>query len=171
MDGYSLWLLPRSSQAAVLAPARDRLARASGHPPFVAHVTVVGDLVQPAGALGALARRLARSTPPLTWGTPVGGQSEFYFRSLFWKWDDAPGFTALADAVEADLGPCPGRSPFAHLSLVYGRPADGDFDPADLAALAPRALTFDRLAVVLSAKAVPLDRWKVVEEVELGLQG
>lgn len=174
MDAYSLWLLPGQPWADRLEGLNRRLAPWFGHPPFVPHVTVVGDLAVEPGRLGALARRLAETRRALVWGRPEVGQSAFYFRTLYLRWADAPGFEDLADAAEAGLGPSPGRSPFAHLSLAYGRPADLAPDADLVQAVEARfpgslsegagGVVFDRLAVVLSAKDVPLDRWKVVDE-------
>ena len=62
-------------------------------------------------------------------------------------------------------------SPFPHLSLAYGnlpvrekiarsRPLAG--------AIEGRTIKFDRLAVALSGKDIPVDEWRVVATVQLG---
>ena len=179
MDGYSLWLLPCADDEAVLRPLMATLADLFGHAPFEPHITVQGDLHQEPGFLGQIAAEAAARTPALEWNPPLWGRSPFYFRVFFLRFAETHAFDALSNEIVSRVQTAQGRSPYPHLSLAYGEAAraPGSADLVDLVEsahpgildeLGSRSFRFDRLAVVLSAKTVPLDQWRVLEAFPLG---
>lgn len=167
LEAYSFWLLPCEDDLRILREPMAALATLHGHVGFDAHLTVQGDLVlDPAGLLAA-AREEAARTPVLSWPGAKLGTSEAYYRALFLQFSESPGFQDLGEAITRRTGTSAGRSPFPHLSLAYGRPQPVPGAAALCAAfggedLEHRVYRFDKLAVVLSAKEVPLEQWRVL---------
>lgn len=173
MEAYSFWLLPSEDDLRILREPMAALARLHGHVGFDAHLTVQGDLPLDPAVLLAVADELAARTPPLWWPSAVVSVSEAYYRALFLQFSDSPAFQELGETLALRTGTSVGRSPFPHVSLAYGHPEPAP-DPAALHRafgtddLERRAYRFDRLAVVLSAKEVPLEQWRTLGSFRLG---
>ena len=147
------------------------LAALFGHVPFEPHITVQGDLSVEPRHLVAIAREEANRTSALSWPSFSFGRSDFFYRALFLEFPDTVAFAALAERLTLRTGTSVGCSPFPHLSLAYGHP-DPNREPAVAEILArcelkTKDFRFDRLAVVLSAQSVPLDRWQILESFTL----
>jgi hypothetical protein len=162
---YSIWLLPAEDDYDRLARIVDELAPLFRTPPFPPHVTVQGDLPKRLADVSGAARQIASTLPAQRW--PVRGieMSDHHFRTLYAAFDGTELFPPLLERAATLTGTRDGLSPFPHLSLAYG-----PLDPLRKQALAaevaeglPRHLAFDRLAVAISGKTVPIPSWRALE--------
>jgi hypothetical protein len=170
-EEYSIWLMPCVAEAKVLNRLIARMAPAFGTPAFGAHATVQGDLAMPRAVLGETLQVLARQTETLVCPIRALGVSPHFFRSLYLELEHSGAFDVLQDAAGLLTGCREGRSPFPHVSLGYGTPANLKYRQALLRLDAGRAATqclhFDRLALVRSSKNVPIAAWEVLDSYAL----
>ncbi len=170
-EAYSFWLVPEAPVERELGTLVRALAPVFGMPAFAPHATVQGDLDLAADDAEMLARELVAGESPLAWRAWGLQWTEHPFRTFFVAFDRADRFNALRERSAKLTGSREGLSPFPHLSLAYGnlpvrekiarsRPLAG--------AIEGRTIKFDRLAVALSGKDIPVDEWRVVATVRLG---
>jgi len=160
----SLWLLPEIAWATRLDALVKQLAPSFGCPVFQAHMTVQGDLGVSQGALEAVLD--SAKCMPLEFELAGVETSEAYFRSFYLRLRDNPDFRTLQTQVSTQTGTGVGLSPFPHVSLAYGEPADPAVKSRWKEVLAsaglPMTLRFDRLALVRSSRQVPIGQWAVL---------
>lgn len=168
--GYSLWLLPEIAWAARLDALVMQLAPSFGCPVFQAHMTVQGDLGVSQSILEAVLDSV--KSMPLEFELAGVETSEAYFRSFYLRLHDNPVFRTLQTQVSTQTGTGLGLSPFPHVSLAYGEPADPLVKSRWREVLAsaglPVTLRFDRLALVRSSRQVPIGQWAVLRMQRLG---
>lgn len=170
--GYSFWLLPQAEPDAWFGQCVARLAPRFGCPVFRPHMTVQGDLALPAHLLQAALAELAGVVRPLVFEVNGVHRSAEYFRSLYLAFETLPAFDRLQQLAAEQSGTAQGLSPFPHVSLAYGESADPQTKEAVMHEIGPSAgfsgkVGFDRLALVHSAKWVPIEQWRVLQTVGL----
>jgi hypothetical protein len=168
---YSLWLMPEASWAEKLEAVIDELAPVFGTPEFTPHVTVQGSLELPPETIGREIGRLCASIESPALEVLDVESSSFFFRSLFLRFREDPGFDGLKVASGRSLGTEKGFPPFPHLSLGYGDGLGAREKKTLIDRLTPvfRGCTigFPKLALALSASTVPIEEWKILEEFPL----
>lgn len=171
-DGHSLWLMPEPALEREMAALVRVLAPVFGMPPFPPHVTVQGDLDLDADDAEAYARELAAGVPLLAWRAFGITWTDHPFRAFFVAFDSAERFHGLLERSASLTGTREGLSPFPHLSLAYGTlPVREKIARARplTHAIDARTMKFDRLVVALAGKDVPIEAWRVLAEIPLGL--
>jgi hypothetical protein len=177
-EQYSIWLLPAASDDDRLRQTIARLAVGAGgedsaeavqgleRQRFDPHVTIQGDIRRPLDQLTERLDALAATVPVQRWR--VGGveTSEHFFRCLYLRFVPDPAFDVLQHEARLLTQTEDGLSPFAHLSLAYGQAnAEVEALGARLAdEFAGREIVFDRLAISLSCKDLPIEAWRCVAE-------
>lgn len=166
---YSIWLLPAPTQEQSLAQTIAGLAEGQGGTVFEPHVTLQGDLAFPLENLSQLCETLAKLVVVQRWRIVRVENSEHFFRCLYLRFGNEPGFDALQGAAQAFTQTAKGLSPFPHLSLAYGQQSPEHVNAhASLSkTFAGQEITFDRLAVNLSSKNVPIAMWQSLAEYPL----
>ncbi|MDB5849832.1 MAG: hypothetical protein JWP29_3584 [Rhodoferax sp.] len=166
---YSIWLMPCAADLAVFQAVVDELAPQFGQPAFLPHVTVQGDLALPLDAVAAQVRSLAAAWPAQHWPVVDVERSDFFFRCLYLRFERTPAFDGLQGGAQLFSGTAQGLSPYPHLSLAYGQvqPYQAALVEALRARFKGRTVVFDRLAVCLSSKDIPIAQWRCVVEAPL----
>ncbi len=159
---YSIWLMANAEQDSALVQTVTSLSRSLGGENFAPHVTIQGDLAMPLPELSRLVGALAERLAVQRWRVQDVENTDHYFRCLYLRFGQEPGFEALQGAVQAFTGTGDGLSPFPHLSLAYGNAGPGHFSArAELAReFAGREMVFDRLAISRSSKNVAIADWQ-----------
>lgn len=159
---YSIWLMPQAQQESALVQTVARLSRSLGGEIFAPHVTIQGDLHLPLDEVSRLVGALAERVAVQRWQVLQIESSEHFFRCLYLRFGDEPGFEALQGAVQAFTRTAEGLSPFPHLSLAYGNTGPGHASArADLSReFAAREMVFDCLAISRSSKNVAIADWQ-----------
>lgn len=167
---YSLWLLPAAADEAKLNAIVRLLADRHKAPSFRAHLTLLGDIPgggdDPRGALQTIA-----ATAP-AFSVPVAAieLSDAYFMSFYARFPLLPALERLKAASVAAIGHGSVDGFVPHVSLLYGPVPEPEKERSaeglrrDLVA---QPVTFDRIAVVRSAKDVPIEEWAVLDECPL----
>lgn len=160
---YSIWLLPRDDDGAMLSDLIAELAPAFCGCSFAPHVTVQGDLDAELPALQRMLDRLAGETPPLRLKVRAVQSTGHFFRCLYLRFDDDATFERLQALAREFSGTDCGLSPYAHLSLAYGDPNE-TMQAARCEELSPRVvgrhIALDRVAVYRSSKDVAIADWR-----------
>jgi len=168
---YSVWLLPAAAQERSLAETITRLSVALGGERFAPHVTIQGDLCRPLDSLAVSLAALAARVPVQRWCVQQVERSNHFFRCLYLRFGQEPAFDFLQGEVQAISRTAEGLSPYPHLSLAYGNDYPGigslrtslanEFDSLEIA--------FDRLAISLSSKVLPIAEWQCLAEYALSM--
>jgi hypothetical protein len=168
-EEYSIWLMPAAADGEALQALVDELAPQFGQPAFVPHVTIQGDLALPLPAMAAAVRGLAAACPVQRWPVQQVERSDFFFRCLYLRFAPTEAFAGLQRGAQAFSRTAEGLSPYPHLSLAYGQVQPQQLFLLDAlqARFAGQGVAFDRLAVVLSSKHIPIVDWRCVVEAPL----
>ena len=168
-EEYSIWLMPAAADGEALQALVDELAPQFGQPAFVPHVTIQGDLALPLAAVTDAVRAMAAAWPAQRWPVQQLERSDYFFRCLYLRFAPTAAFAGLQQAAQAFARTAEGLSPYPHLSLAYGQvqPRQLPLFDALQARFAGQGVGFDRLAVVLSSKDIPIADWRSVVEAPL----
>jgi len=168
---YSLWLLPDESWSARLRREIEKLATIFVTPVFEAHVTVHGDLPLEREELAGSLPGLAAGLSPFSWRVQSVETSPWRFRSLYLRLVPLPEFDRLKARSRECFGRSEGLPPFPHLSLAYGEPAEGSPKRPLAARLSAEYsgldIGFSRLALARSSSSLPMEEWKILEQISL----
>jgi hypothetical protein len=167
---YSIWLLPAVAQEQILVETVSRLSARLGGETFAPHVTIQGDLSLPLESLTRSLEVLAAALPVQRWRVDEVQCSDHFFRCLFLRLGREAAFDFLQDKAQATAGTAEGLSPFPHLSLAYGQPLTRDH--ANLRETLSnefygQEIAFDRLAISLSSKNIPIADWECLAQFAL----
>jgi len=176
---WSLWLLPDPETQDFLCRVMSKVQPLFDQPAFAPHVTVQGDQTRGPGDLVSIAKTLAEHNGTIAFGSATLAGSAFFYRALFVQFPTTQAFTTIMTQASNLLGNQTGLPPFAHASLAYGQiKTEPNYNKNQqtlvhilsdcLPDLATRTFYFDHLAVVLSAKSVPIPNWKEYARVALG---
>jgi len=166
---YSVWLLAKADQELLLTQRVKELSKRLGGVPFQPHVTIQGDIAMPRVPLRAALRAIAASFPVQRWPVRAVERSDFFFRSLYLRFDATPAFASMQEALQQLTGTARGLSPFPHLSLVYcQRHPETEGLCRDLQQeLGNENIVFDRLVVARSSKNVLIADWQCLAQFPL----
>lgn len=169
LSEYSIWLLPKAQDEALLTSHIAVLSMHLGGPVFSPHVTVQGDITLPRDQLDGPLSQLAKCIPPQRWRIEQVEVSEHFFRCLYLRFATGPAFADMQHTAQAITRTSQGQSPFPHLSLAYGESHPGmpqQIEPLS-EILQGKYLVFDRLALCHSSKNVPIAKWRCLEQYPL----
>ena len=147
----SVWLMPRHDGAAHLRHLIESLSARFGAPAFAPHLTLIGDVLQPAELVAA---SLARFQSSLRVVVPAegAGHSAKRFESLFVRLQPVPKLLQLRKEVASALGVEVPTGFRPHVSLMYPVNEVQERDRralcSEVVASIPTHLEFDRLSVV-----------------------
>lgn len=167
MDIYSVWVLPRETDANRFHPVIDALCQQQNVPRFQPHLTL-GGLTSPhvdyAETLDALSGLVL--TPIEIAETPV------FTKSLFVRFAISDALQAGRRALEA-LPEFRSRRAFdPHVSLCYGPPKNRLALEVQIEALLSRPVQFDRLSVTRITSTIEqhsdLEAWETVSVFPIG---
>lgn len=164
----SLWLMPPANLRERYARIIRRLAAAYDTPPFLPHVTLLGELPGPPELVRARCTALAAQIAPYELRLTAIGYQDVFFRALFVRVDPTPPVLAAYDRAVAQF-PQEQPAPYMpHLSLLYGDfPAERK--PSMTAAVGEDVSgQFRAEALYLVDVARPIEQWQVRETFPLG---
>lgn len=171
---YSFWLLPDPVQEASFAAEIASLAPDFEQPAFQAHATIHGDLTLAPEVLLDFLPEIAAGIDPLAWRVESALTSPQRFRSLFLLFERTDDFSLLQERTQKLCCTRVGLSPFPHLSLAYGEARAGRDKLAEAARLsasyAGERIVFSRLALAASSSALPVEAWRVIRTIKLGVE-
>lgn len=163
---HSLWLLPSQADEAYLQKLLQELSAEFDTPGFQPHLTVLGDLTLEREKIQYGARQAVTNTAPINAQVLDIAYFDEYFRSFFLHMEHQPALLALYERSCRQLGVVPDTGFMPHISLLYGslqlatkQTLQTRLQPA----LMHKCICFDRLAVVRSAKSVPIQDWAVLD--------
>jgi 2'-5' RNA ligase len=169
---HSIWLLPAAEHTRILDALISELAPIFGTSPFPAHTTIQGDLPMDRNTLETVCAGLVREVAPFSLQIEGIAISPAFFRSFYLGFAQTQEFDSLQRASANAVDTREGLAPFPHLSLAYGN-SIGAARKEELRRLHERnmadlqAIRFDRLALVRSAKEIPIAAWQVFDEYPL----
>lgn len=120
VKGYSLWLMPEGEAKETLESLIARLSEKFDTPPFLPHLTLLGQVVEDEDAVIKKTARLAASLAPLTIHFEGAGYKDEYFRCLFLIAGKDPALMSANLAAREMFGRIDDPTFMPHLSLVYG---------------------------------------------------
>lgn len=169
---HSLWLMPEPAWAAEFSAVNRELAAEFGAPEFEPHLTLLGGTARDPAWLAATLVALSRGIPAFERPIADVRVGESRFRSFYAWFEPAGQLAELRRRAGVGLHASGEMlEPFLpHVSLLYG-----PVEPAAKAAararvhrrLAGRNVGFDRICIALSGDTVPIDEWKIVDQVRL----
>lgn len=163
---HSLWLMPTSSDEALLSGIVGELSGRFGTPLFAPHMTLQGDTETTPAALERAIMAAASAVETFSEPVSVVEGSDAYFRSFYARFAVSPALAKLKQALD----PAGYESFMPHVSLLYG-PVEAAAKAAAIAEidarLAGRPIRFDRIGIVTSGQDVPIADWRVVSSVVL----
>lgn len=167
---HSVWLCPEREAAGRLREEIAKFAERSGTEVFEPHVTLLGDLTcAPQTTIDACRDRFGQAGQIRAEVTGLTQTNAFYM-SLFIDVHLFPEVFQNRLDVLRDVGLVADPSFRPHLSLAYGLAPDA-LTQSDKRALQERfsGLEFDltHMAIVASAKGVPISEWHVLHELPL----
>ena len=170
-DFHSVWLMPHAADERRLSAIVDELAAEFDAPRFRPHLTLVEDNATDAAELERLAGRLGAGITAFAAAIAGIGATDLYYRSLYARFAAAGPLLELKRRAIATIAFSPIADFLPHVSLLYGV-AEGPHKRQAVAALEQRlagaAIRFDRVAVVRSAKSIPISEWAVRAAFPLG---
>lgn len=170
---YSFWLLPSFEHALSLAAEIAALAPDFGTPAFFPHMTIQGDFSLSLETLESFLPQIAGGLGPLSWRVEAVRTSHERFRSLYLRFEESDAFLMLQERSRKLCGTAAGLSPFPHLSIAYGEPRQGRDKLVEAARFSSSYLgtriLFSRLALAAGSSSLPMESWRVVSELELGV--
>lgn len=170
-DLYSVWLMPQAEDEAMLAGIVAELAATFGTPRFQPHLTLVEDRPCDEADLARQLRVVADGIAPFAADIQGIGTSDLFFRAFHAHFARTGPVLELKRRAIATIAASPIESFMPHVSLAYGVEDSARRQEAARqveARLAGSAIRFDRLAVVRSAQAIPIEDWAVRAMVALG---
>lgn len=169
-EPHSIWLLPAAELDASLRSVIGDLAQRQDAPPFAPHLTLLGDLNGPIGATRDAVQTAFADIGPIEARVDKLRQSPRFFMSLYLATTVPDAVTAARQRLSHALrgGDAPPFEP--HISLAYG-PLPAACDAPGVTTLAApflgRGITFPVIAVVRSAKSIPIQDWVIEATIEL----
>jgi hypothetical protein len=168
---HSVWLMLREDDERQVATIVRDLAAEFGAPVFRPHLTLVEDNGTAPADLAQRVRGLALAAPRFAADIAGIGASTLYFRSLYARFPAEGPVRALKQRAIETIAMTPLAEFMPHVSLLYGI-ADTAEKRAAIARLEPRLtgmrLNFDAVAMVESAKSIPIADWRVAARYPLG---
>ncbi|MDX1661564.1 MAG: 2'-5' RNA ligase family protein [Gemmatimonadota bacterium] len=171
---YSLWVVPPHPLREALRATIAEFARQLDVPPFEPHVTLLGDLACSVEEATEGAREIGRAARPFAVDFEGTGSAEPFFRAAYLRVRRSSGLTEARVTAERILGHRAAEGdPFEpHLSLAYGSldqaAKERIFETARSRGHVTTSFVATRISLAESSTEVPIDRWRIVEEVELG---
>ncbi|MBC2885482.1 haloacid dehalogenase [Ochrobactrum sp. CM-21-5] len=167
---HSIWLRPAREDLNFLETVVQDLAGLFGTPTFEPHATLVPDMKRSADDLLPLALSMSMGRVPLDLRIENVTGTEVYFRSFYAALEKTPALMALKQAALGISGENSLADFMPHVSLAYGV-EDSALKQTEMArlgkALSGRKLRFDRMVIVSSSSATPVDQWIVKHEIYL----
>jgi 2'-5' RNA ligase len=164
---YALWLVPQGAARRRLAAAIRRLGRKHGGPVFAPHVTLLGGIEGDGATVMARLARLAAATRCFDVRLSGAGFRDEYFRCLFLRAQRTAALQAARRRAARIFTPRRRDRFMPHLSLFYGRLADG-VRRREAAAIGDRmVLRFPVRAIDLVATKGEPEAWRRVRRVRL----
>ena len=163
---HSLWLLPSRPDEKRLQELIQELSAEFGTPCFQPHLTLLGDVALGRAKIKQGARQALTNTAPINAQVLEIGYLDEYFRSFFLRMNHQPALLALYERSCQQLGVAPDSGFMPHISLLYGPlqlAAKKALQMRLMPALVRETICFDRVAVVRSAKSVPIHDWTVLD--------
>lgn len=167
---HSVWFCPETEIAARLSKEIAKFAGRSGSEIFEPHVTLLGDLTGPPQTTVDTCMARFRQMGPIRAEISGLTQTNAFYMSLFLDVHLVPDVFKHRIGIQRDVGLVPDRSFRPHLSLAYGL-APEDVTQSDKRALQEcfSGLEFDltHMAIVASARGVPISEWHVLQKLPL----
>lgn len=174
MTAHSVWLLPESQAAEQFSSEIARIAAVSEGTVFQPHVTLLGDLTGPVAQTENLCRSTVGDMPPIRATVTGVATLPNFFMSLFLDLELDPDLNEVRAQIAhaAALEPATVFRP--HLSLAYGLDQEAaQSQKSILTDRWPNGTDFliNRVAIVNSAKHVPISDWKILSSFALARGG
>lgn len=168
VDEYSIWLLSTEAQQQELTSLVHSLAARYGSEPFIPHVTIQGDIKRPLAEIEPAIAAMASRWPAQRWPISAVDGTEFFFRSLFLRFDETPAYADCKAIAREHNATADGLSLFPHLSLAYGLTGTAQTDAiTGLLDRTGNELLFDRVVIARSSSGVPIKDWAVLSSITL----
>ena len=156
--------MPPPEIGAALAEVIQRLAKRQDAPVFEPHLTLLGDLNGRLDLTHAAVQSAFAGVGPISARFETLCQSPQFFMSLYLATTVPDTLSQVRQSLSTTLRDKPAPTFEPHLSLAYGA-LPVDWSAADIAALKTtfRGRSFDltRVAIVQSAKTIPIKDWTV----------
>lgn len=167
---HSVWLCPTHQSAQRLSNAISDYSTRTGEAAFAPHATLLGDLGGPSAKTAQACRVVAADLAPISARVTALSTTQSFFMALFLDIALPQKMTQARARLPEILG-VPNSGTFRpHVSLGYG-PEAAKISAQDAEALEKlfvgEIIIFDRIAVVASAKSIPIDEWCEVYSIPL----
>ncbi|MCF7823747.1 MAG: hypothetical protein K9N35_06195 [Candidatus Marinimicrobia bacterium] len=167
VHGYSIWLMPEPNDGAELGKTIAALSKKLEGPVFPAHLTIQGQISEGLSSILPKFRSLSEEISPLELTTEMIGTQEAYYRALFYKIEKSAELEDLNKRARTSFRRASDPEFFPHVSLLYGSILESEKQKLlpQLETTLPQTICFTHL--VLMKTQGPVDKWELVEDVEL----
>ncbi len=169
-EPHSIWLCPSQETTGVLSQMIDQIAAAQDAPSFAPHLTVLGDLEGPIEATIAQCRSGFSGAAPVQAKVGQLSRSDAFFMALYLNIFLPDAIADMRASMAAILSPGMPQTFTPHVSLAYGAlPIDFNDLPCQTLTqeLDKEGVIFNQVAIVRSAKTIPIERWTIAAKFDL----
>lgn len=169
-DPHSIWLCPTAKTADTLRQMIEQIAHAQNAPAFAPHLTFLGDLTGPIATTIDACRSGFSGVGPFRAKVGRLSRSEAYFMAFYMNVILPETVADLRQSMGEVLTNATPPKFTPHVSLAYGElPAHFDDTAGQTLArtLCDDAIAFDQVAIVRSAKSIPIDHWTIAAKIDL----
>ena len=167
---HSVWLCPEANIASKLKAIVEQLAERQRAPSFDPHITLLGEISAPWEMTLRACKTLFGVHGPIEARVQGMARSTTFFKALTIDLALPQSILDARAELATELGQTNAPDFQPHLSLAYGPLPLGyqdDLPDSFAGAIPGMTLCLDRLVVVRSANAIPIEDWTRLEELPL----